>query len=79
MWINQDAYFSIGKFKAGTKTEYTIRHKGNGAYVFQIEGTAVVAEKELNRRDAVGVWDTDKFNVEVRSDSEILVVEVPMN
>ncbi|MFL5763781.1 MAG: pirin family protein [Bacteroidia bacterium] len=79
MWINQDAYFSIGKFKAGAKTEYTIKHKGNGAYVFLIEGNAIVAEQELNKRDAVGVWEADKFSVETKADSEILVVEVPMN
>jgi hypothetical protein len=79
MWINQDAYFSIGKLKAGTKTEYTIRHKGNGAYVFVIEGNALIAEKELNKRDAIGVWDTDKFSVDVKADAEILVIEVPMN
>lgn len=79
MWINQDAYFSIGKFKAGSTHEYTIKHKGNGAYVFIIEGTATIEGQELNRRDAIGIWETEKFSVDIKADSEILVVEVPMN
>jgi redox-sensitive bicupin YhaK (pirin superfamily) len=79
MWINQDAYFAIGKFKAGSTTDYTIQHKGNGAYVFVIDGEAKIGEQTLGKRDALGIWDTDKFNVEVSKDAEILVIDVPMN
>lgn len=79
MWINQNAYFAIGKFKAGTSLDYTIKHKGNGAYVFIIEGNVKIAGKELSRRDAIGIWETDKFSIGAKDDTEILVVEVPMN
>src|SRR4051812_31562226 len=43
MWINQDAYFSIGKFKSGQTVDYTIQHEGNGAYVFVIEGSVSIS------------------------------------
>lgn len=79
MWINQDAYFSIGKFKAGSKQDYTVKHKGNGAYVFIIEGEAKIEGREMKRRDAIGVWETDTFTVDIKTDAEILVIEVPMN
>lgn len=79
MWINQDAYFSIGKFKTGTTTDYSIQHKGNGAYVFVIDGKIKIGEQELNSRDAIGVWETDKFTMEVLKDAEVLVIDVPMN
>ena len=78
MWINQDAYFSIGKFKEAGKQEYNIKHKGNGAYIFIIEGEVEINGNKMSKRDAIGIWDIDKFAVDVLSDAEILVVEVPM-
>ncbi len=79
MWINQDCYFSIGKFKAGVSVDYSIQHKGNGAYVFMIEGNSVIEKQDLSNRDAIGIWETPDFSINVKTDSEILVIEVPMN
>ncbi len=79
MWINQDAYFSLGKFKAGSSVDYSIQHKGNGAYIFVIEGEAKIEGNSLQKRDAIGIWETDKFSIDVTSDAEILVIDVPMN
>lgn len=79
MWINQDAYFSIGKFKAGQTIEYTMQHQGNGAYVFIIEGSASIHNEQLNKRDAIGISETAQFKINITADSEILVIDVPMN
>jgi len=79
MWINQDAFFSIGKFNEAKSIDYTIRHTGNGAYIFVIEGGAKIAEQQLNKRDAIGVWDTNSIKLDVAAESEILIIEVPMN
>jgi redox-sensitive bicupin YhaK (pirin superfamily) len=79
MWINQDAYFSLGKFSEAVTKEYSIQHKGNGAYVFVIEGGASLNGQKLGKRDAVGVWEIDKFSLEIEAGSEILVIDVPMN
>lgn len=79
MWINQDAYFSIGKFKTGQTVDYTIQHKGNGAYVFIIEGAASINNEQLNKRDAMGISETTQFKINITADAEILVIDVPMN
>jgi quercetin 2,3-dioxygenase len=79
MWINQDAYFSLGKFDTSTKEEYKIKREGNGAYVFIIEGSATIDGQKLGKRDALGIWDTDKFSINVDGLSEILIIDVPMN
>lgn len=79
MWINQDAYFSLGKFSVATKEEYKSKHAGNGSYVFVIEGGITVNGQKLGKRDAVGVWDTDKFSMDIDAGSEVLVIDVPMN
>ncbi|MCW3082743.1 MAG: hypothetical protein JWP12_109 [Bacteroidetes bacterium] len=78
MWINQDAYFSLGKFSTDTKQEYKMQHAGNGSYVFVIEGSATINGQKLGKRDALGVWDTDKFELEIGAGSEILIIDVPM-
>lgn len=79
MWINQDAYFSIGKFKAGQRIHYPIQHGGNGAYVFMIEGTASIEGQVLNKRDALGISEVSSFTIDISENSEILVIDVPMN
>ena len=78
MWINQDAYFSIGNFEAAKNLSYKIKQQGNGAYVFLIEGDVKVAAESLKSRDAIGVFDTDSFELEVADKAMILVIEVPM-
>jgi len=78
MWINQDAYFSLGNFERNKSVDYTIQHKGNGAYMMVIEGEMEISGEKLTRRDAIGIYDTDKFSFRANSDSEILVIEVPM-
>lgn len=79
MWINQDAYFSLGNFEKGKSVDYSVQHKGNGAYIMVVEGEVEVGGTKLGRRDAVGVYETDKVTIKPNADSEILVIEVPMN
>lgn len=80
MWVNQDAYFSIGKFESGKEIDYDIHTPGNGAYIMVIDGEIEVDGDTLQKRDAIGIWDTDKINIKVNQmESEILIVEVPMN
>ncbi|MBL7884999.1 MAG: pirin family protein [Bacteroidia bacterium] len=79
MWINQDAYFSIGKFDKAKIETYKIQHKGNGAYVFVIEGEANIESQALSKRDAIGIWETDKIEISIQPNTEILIIEIPMN
>ena len=79
VWINQDAWFHLGNLKKDFQTEYTVKQKGNGVYVFVINGDVVVSGQKLNKRDGFGVWDTDKLDIVADSDAEILLIEVPMN
>jgi len=37
-----------------------------------------VANHKLGRRDAVGIWDAESFQIEASADAKILVIEVPM-
>lgn len=78
MWINQDAFFSLGTFDAGSSASYSIQHPGNGAYVFLIDGRAELAETILNKRDAMGIYETETLEFKFKEDSKVLIIEVPM-
>jgi hypothetical protein len=79
VWIHQDAWFFMGKFDKVASAEYKIKKSGNGVYFFVLNGDFNVDGIDLNTRDGLGVWDTEKIAIEVKSkNSEILLMEVPM-
>lgn len=78
VWINQDAWFHIGKFTSGRSDEYKIHKKGNGVYAFVLEGEIEINNEILNKRDGIGIWDTDAINVKATENARVLLMEVPM-
>lgn len=79
MWINQNAYFSLGNFDKEKSATYEIKHAGNGAYIFVIEGSVEIEGEILSKRDAIGIEDVNAIEILSKEKSEILVIEVPMN
>ncbi|MEO3402333.1 pirin family protein [Mucilaginibacter sp. CAU 1740] len=79
LWINQDATFSIGEFEAGQTIDYTIKTPGNGVYVFVLDGVAKINNQLLNKKDALGVYDTDSLAIIIEEPSRFLIIDVPMS
>lgn len=78
VWINQDAWFSLGDFQTDKKVTYALQHTTNGVYIFVLEGEIVIANDILGKRDAVGINHADNIEIHVRLDSQLLLIEVPM-
>jgi len=78
LWLHQDVYFSLANLDKGTAIPYTIQKNGNGVYLFVIEGSVTVDGTVLEKRDAIGMSETDKLNITANSDAEILLIDVPM-
>ncbi len=78
IWINQQSWFWLGNFNAGHSESYTIQRSGNGAYFFMLEGAAVVAGEQLERRDGLGIEDAQSVDLEVNKDCQLLVMDVPV-
>lgn len=78
VWIHQDAWFYMGTFDTNMSDTYTLNKKGNGVYVFVLDGTVTVNGHQLNKRDGLGIWDIDQFQLESLTQSSLLVMEVPM-
>lgn len=79
VWIHQDAWFHMGNFDHRFKTSYAVKKKGNGIYAFVLEGAFEIEGVKLERRDAVGITDTENVSIQALSEnSEILLMELPM-
>lgn len=74
----QDTWLSIGKVEAGKKLEYHLHQTHGGVYIFLIEGEIVVDGSVLQRRDGIGIYETNSLELETLKDSHILLIEVPM-
>jgi len=79
VWIHQQAWFNLGDLSAGWEGSYKLNNPESGVYVFVIEGEATVAGNELSRRDGLGVSETNEIQISVKSESKILIMEVPMD
>ena len=78
VWIHQNAWFNLAKFEKGNAKEYRIHDAKNGVYVFVLKGSAKIDEQTLGTRDGFGIWETESFTLEALEDSEVLLMEVPM-
>ena len=79
LWINQDARFTLTNLEAGHSLSYKNAFKGNGVYLVVINGTVEIDGKQLNKRDAAGLSETDEFSITATTDAELLAIEIPMN
>ncbi len=76
LWINQDAYFSLGNFTSATN--YKVNKEHNGVYLMVIEGEIEIDGNKLSNRDAIGITDTEDVQINIVQPAKLLVVEVPM-
>jgi len=76
--IHQDAWFSLGKLDKDLTITYELKNKANAVYAFIIEGDITINGQQLNRRDGLGIMDTDSLEIKADTDSEVLLMEVPV-
>lgn len=79
VWINQDAYFSLGKFDAGRQVHYQRQREGNGVYIFVIDGEVSIDTDTLAKRDAMGVTGVADIAITATASAQLLVIDVPMH
>ena len=79
LWINQDARFSLTNLQADNEITYTNGFKNNGVFLVVINGSVEINGQQLNKRDALGISETENFTVKASEDAELLAIEIPMN
>jgi quercetin 2,3-dioxygenase len=79
-WVHQDAWFYMGNYTKAIAIEYTIKKSGNGVYIFVIDGQLTIDNILLNKRDAIGIWDTSNITIHINdTQTNILIMDIPMN
>ena len=79
LWINQDARFALTNLAAGKEITYTNAFANNGVFLVVINGAVSVDEQRLNKKDALGISETENFTITGLEDAELLAIEIPMN
>ena len=77
--INQDCYFSLGKFSKEFSMKYKRKSDSNGLFIFLIDGKISVENESLHKRDAIGIENTDEISIYLEENSFILLIDLPMN
>ncbi|MEJ8801580.1 pirin family protein [Pontibacter sp. H249] len=78
IWINQDAWFTLGSLKPGFAEEYKLHDAAHGVYAFVLEGEVEIDGEKLSKRDGMEITDADSFTIKADADAELLLMEVPM-
>jgi redox-sensitive bicupin YhaK (pirin superfamily) len=55
-----------------------VKSTNNGVYVLVVEGQITINGQVLNKRDALGVWNTETFAISFTENSKVLLLDVPM-
>ncbi len=78
VWIHQDAWFYLSDFDKDFSKKLALKKEGNGFYIMNIEGEIEVNGEKLQKRDAIGIWETNEVEIKANSDSRFLIMEIPM-
>ena len=78
VWIHQDAWFYLSDFDTDFSKKLALKKEGNGFYVMNIEGEIEVNGEKLEKRDAVGIWETNEIEIKANSNAKFLIMEIPM-
>jgi redox-sensitive bicupin YhaK (pirin superfamily) len=78
VWIHQDAWFYLSDFEADFTKKLTLKKEGNGFYIMTIEGEIEVNGQKLEKRDALGIWETSEIEIKAISNAKFLIMEIPM-
>jgi redox-sensitive bicupin YhaK (pirin superfamily) len=64
-WINQQAWIKMAEMDENSKLSYKTQSEKSG-------------EQVLEKRDAIGIWDTSTIDISSSQHSRVLAIEVPM-
>ncbi|MEO8759291.1 MAG: pirin family protein [Bacteroidia bacterium] len=78
LWIHQNAWFYLTDLDAGKELTHKLNLKGNGVYIFVMEGEVTVNNNPLQKRDGIGITGAETINLMANSNAEVLLMELPM-
>lgn len=77
--ISQQAYIYRLNLDEDKSMVLNVKSSQNGFYIFVVDGEVDIASNTLEKRDAIGVFETDIVEIKSNTNTELVIVEVPMN
>jgi hypothetical protein len=76
--ISQQAYIYRTDLDSEHSVSLTAKNENNGFYIFVVDGSVEIGGSVLNTRDAIGVYETEAVTINAKSNSKLIIIEVPM-
>lgn len=76
--INQNVYFYQTVIDENFTMEFKPKNKGNGLYVFVIEGVVNIENNKLNSRDGIEISDFNSLIFNGLTKTHLLLIETPV-
>jgi redox-sensitive bicupin YhaK (pirin superfamily) len=76
--ISQQAYIYRTSLDSNNSIVLNLKSEQNGVYIFVVDGEVTIEGQSLSKRDAIGVYDTNKITISANHNSELILIEVPM-
>ena len=76
--IHQEALISRIDLDENTTFNYTLKTETNGVYVMLIDGEVEINKEILQKRDAIGIEQTENFEISSKNNAQLLIIEIPM-
>ncbi len=76
--IHQDARISRIDLDENSEFTYTLKSQYHGVYIMVIDGTIEIDADILEKRDAIGIFQTEEINLKTNKNSSLVFIEVPM-
>lgn len=74
--LNQQVRISRVFLSEGKTIEYTLENEDRKSYLFIVDGEVAVANNILQKRDGIGIENTNKFNLKAEKNSFIINIEI---
>ena len=78
VWVNQDAWFTLGNLDKDVEVNYQLHKAESGVYAFVIKGSVNLNGVELSEKDGLGINDINQITIKATNDTELLLMEIPM-
>jgi hypothetical protein len=76
--IHQNAIISRIDLEEKSTFNYKLSAKHQGVYIMVIEGEVQIENKNLGKRDAIGIEQTEEIKISTDKKAALLFIEVPM-
>jgi quercetin 2,3-dioxygenase len=77
LYIHQDAEIYLGEYDEEKTFTYELA-ENKGVFIFVMSGEAIIEQELLKKRDSVEISETNKVTIDVKKNTKLLLIDVPM-